>query len=227
MKSLGRVKIKWSAEFAYAIGLLVTDGSLSKDGRHISFTSKDEEMIENFQRSLEISYHVGKKSSGSVSEKKYYVVQIGDVLFYRFLLKIGLSPNKTKIIKDVKIPDKYFFHFLRGHFDGDGTFYSYFDPRWKSSFMFYINFISASQKHTIWLRKTICRLLRIKGHITKSGSIFSVRYAKAESLKLLQRLYLNANISLYRKKIKIAKALKNVQNKSKIARVEKLVNSQA
>lgn len=189
---------------------MVTDGSLSKDGRHISFTSKDEEMIDNFQRSLKISYHVGKKSSGSVSEKKYCVVQIGDVIFYRFLLGIGLTPNKSKTIKDLRIPDKYFFHFLRGHFDGDGTFYSYFDPRWKASFMFYINFISASQKYMFWLRETISRLLKIRGHVTNSGSIYSVRYAKTESLKLLQRLYLDANISLSRKKIKIAKALKNI-----------------
>ena len=41
MKRLNRVKTEWSPEFAYAIGLLVTDGSLSKDGRHINFSSMD------------------------------------------------------------------------------------------------------------------------------------------------------------------------------------------
>ena len=41
MKRLSRIKIEWSPEFAYAIGLIVTDGSLSKDGRHINFSSKD------------------------------------------------------------------------------------------------------------------------------------------------------------------------------------------
>jgi len=30
----------WSADFAYAVGLLTTDGSLSIDGRHINLTSK-------------------------------------------------------------------------------------------------------------------------------------------------------------------------------------------
>lgn len=48
MKPMNKVKIKWSPEFAYAIGLLVTDGSLSKDGIHIDFTSNDKEQLVNF-----------------------------------------------------------------------------------------------------------------------------------------------------------------------------------
>gem|GEM_PF-6676481 len=45
MKPLGKVKIQWSPEFAYVIGLLTTDGNLSPDGRHINFTSKDRELV--------------------------------------------------------------------------------------------------------------------------------------------------------------------------------------
>lgn len=40
MKPQGK-PITWSPEIAYAVGLLTTDGSLSIDGRHIDFTSKD------------------------------------------------------------------------------------------------------------------------------------------------------------------------------------------
>lgn len=47
MKPKGKVKIEWNENFAYAIGLIVTDGSLSIDGRHINFTSKDLEQIQN------------------------------------------------------------------------------------------------------------------------------------------------------------------------------------
>src|SRR3989338_3508871 len=114
MKPRGRVNIKWSASFAYAIGLIVTDGSLSKDGRHISFTSKDLELVNKFQQALDIEYHIGKKARGSEKEKKYYVIQIGDVILYRFLQQIGLMPNKSKVIGAIKVPPKYFFDFLRG-----------------------------------------------------------------------------------------------------------------
>ncbi len=210
MKPLGKIKIKWSSGFAYAIGLLVTDGSLSKDGRHIVLVSKDKEMIGNFMKTLGFQNKIGRHSRGSSIDKKYFRVQFGDVNFYNFLLKIGLMPNKTKIIGDVKIPDKYFFDFLRGHFDGDGSFYSYWDPRWRSSYMFYTILISASKNHIEWLQKFIYKFLKIKGCITKSvnDSVYQLRYAKAESLKLLSKLYYNSNIVfLSRKRLKIRKAL--------------------
>ena len=40
-KPQGKVLIKWSPHFAYAVGLLTADGCLSKDGRHLDLTSKD------------------------------------------------------------------------------------------------------------------------------------------------------------------------------------------
>lgn len=120
-------------------------------------------------------------------------------------------PAKTKIISKLKIPDNYFFDFMRGHFDGDGTFYSYWDPRWESSFMFYTVFISASKNHIKWLRDNIFKLIKIKGHIAKSinNSTYNLRYAKSESLKLLPKLYYSNNIICLRRKFdKIKKALK-------------------
>ena len=210
IKPQNKVLIRWSSEFAYAIGLLVTDGSLSKDGRHIVLVSKDREMIENFMKALDFQNKIGRHSRGSSIDKKYFRVQFGDVNFYNFLLKIGLMPNKTKIIRDVKIPSKYFFDFLRGHFDGDGSFYSYWDPRWRSNFMFYTVFVSASKNHIEWLQKFIYKFLKIKGYVAKSvtNSVYQLRYAKADSLKLLSKLYYNSDIvCLSRKRLKIRKAL--------------------
>ncbi len=215
MKPLGKVEIKWSQSFAYAIGLLVTDGNLSSDRRHVIFTSKDLELVNKFQKSLKINLHVGKKSSGSNKNKEYYVIQIGDVLFYQFLISIGLMPNKTKIIGTVKIPKIYFADFLRGHFDGDGSFYSYWDPRWKSSFMFYTTFVSSSKIHIDWLREKIFSLANVKGHITKNinNSVYQLKYAKMESLKLLPKLYYDKDVvCLKRKRVKIEKVIK-ISNK--------------
>ena len=227
MKPLNKVKIKWSPEFAYAIGLIVTDGNLSPDGRHIIFTSKDLELALNFKKCLNLQNVIGKKSSGSQKEKKYFVVQFGDVNFYKFLVIIGLMPNKTKIIASIEIPKKYFFDFLRGNFDGDGSFYSYWDPRWKSSFMFYTTFVSASKNYVDWLRESIKKFLKVKGHITMdgNGSTYQLKYAKSESLKLLPKIYYNNGvICLTRKRLKIIKALKI---NSKHAQVEKSADSQA
>ena len=203
------VKIKWSPEFAYAIGLLATDGNMSSDGRHFDFTSIDREQLHNFMHCLGIKVKIGYKISGYTGKKRPRI-QFGDVNFYRFLLTIGLTPAKTKTISKLHIPSKYFFDFLRGHLDGDGTFYSYWDPRWRSSFMFYTVFISASRNHIDWLRNSLARKLKIKGHITKSGnqSVYQLKYAKTESLKLLPKLYYNESVvCLSRKRLKIERAL--------------------
>ena len=203
-----KVKIGWSPEFAYAIGLLVTDGSLSKDGRHINFTSKDLDLIETFKKCLHLENKVGTKT-GYRRIKNIFQIQFGDVNFYRFLLSIGLMPNKTKILKKIAIPEEYFFDFLRGHFDGDGSFNSYWDPRWKSSFMFYMNFVSASENHIKWLRNGIFETLQIRGHVSKArlSSCYQLRYAKKESLKLLDKLYYRKVVCLHRKYLKIRDAL--------------------
>lgn len=203
---IGRVTIKWSSEFAYAIGLIVTDGSLSKDGRHIDFTSKELPQINNFQTALGTNYTPSIKYRSLEREKKYYRIQIGDVKFYRFLESIGLMPNKTKIIGEIKIPNEFFPDFLRGHLDGDGTFHSYMDKRWKSSFMFYTSFNSASKNHIDWLQSMIKQLANIKGHITKAkkSSVYKLNFAKADSRILIPKIYYSPDVlCLERKRLKI------------------------
>jgi len=205
-----KVKIKWSPNFAYAVGLITTDGNLSPDRRHINFTSKDLEQMNNFQKALGISYSIGRKSNGASIEKKYFVIQFSDVFFYSFLEQIGLHRNKSKTLGPVSIPSKYFFHFLRGCFDGDGTFYSYWDPRWRSSFMFYISFSSASEKFILWLRCEIKKLVKVSGHITKDSkkSTLQLKYAKREGLKILQKIYSSPLVlCLSRKRLKVITAL--------------------
>lgn len=205
-KPQGKVRIEWSPEFAYAIGLLVTDGNLSPDGRHFNLTSKDIELIELFKKALNLKNKIGRKARGGEVEKKYYVIQFGDVLFYDFCVSIGLHPKKSKTLAEIEVPRKYFLDFLRGHFDGDGTFHSYWDPRWKSSFMFYTIFLSASKAHIDWLREFIFKELGVCGHMTKAAtdSTYQLKYAKAESLIVLRAMYRNKKLfSLSRKKLKI------------------------
>lgn len=210
MRPQNKVKIRWSPDFAYAIGLLTTDGNLSPDVRHINFTSKDHELAILLKLCLGLKNKIGRKANGNDVRKKYYVIQFGDVVFYDFLLQIGLKENKSKTLDKLDIPKKYFYDFLRGHLDGDGTFYSYYDPRWRSSFMFYVNFISASKKHIEWIRSELNKRLGVKGHVSKSvqSSIYSLRYAKAESLKLLPKLYYDSKVAcLRRKRRKIERAI--------------------
>ncbi|HUD44101.1 MAG TPA: LAGLIDADG family homing endonuclease [Patescibacteria group bacterium] len=201
--------MRWSSDLAYVVGLITTDGSLSIDGRHINLTSKDKEQIDTFAKILHLNNKVEFKISSYNPNGLYYQIQFGNVKIYRFLLDIGLTPNKTKTLSSLLIPDKYFADFLRGHLDGDGYTYSYWDKRWKSSFMLYTGFVSASKKHLEWINEKIKKLYGIEGRIGYSGkSVFQLKFAKNSSIKLLKNIYYSPTIScLSRKRFKIQSAL--------------------
>ncbi len=77
--------------------------------------------------------------------------------------------------------------------------------------MFYTVFVSASKMHIDWLRHKLSISLGIQGHITrgKNVSVYSLKYAKAESLKLLPKMYYDKQVvCLSRKRRKIEKALR-------------------
>jgi hypothetical protein len=120
-----RASVEWNPALAYAVGLLTTDGNLSSDGRHITFTSKDVELIETFKQCLNLTNRITITFSGLGNFA--HRVQFGDVVLYQWLLDVGLMRNKSKIIGALSIPDEFFFDFLRGHLDGDTAIASYWD----------------------------------------------------------------------------------------------------
>lgn len=114
------ISTEWSPELAYAIGLIASDGCLSRDGRDMSFVSKDIELILAFKQCLGLSNPIGLAARGSEPKRRYFLIQFGSRTFYDFLLSIGLMPAKSKILGALQIPACYFADFFRGCIDGDG-----------------------------------------------------------------------------------------------------------
>ena len=156
---------KWNSNLAYCVGLLATDGCLYNDGRHISFVSADIQLVELFKNLLKLSNRISYKNSGS-SGKKCPHIQFGSVVFYKWLIEIGLTPRKSLTLGPINMPQKYFMDFTRGCFDGDGSIYSYMDSRWANSHMFYVSFASASKTFVNWFRNEIHNIIGIQGHIS-------------------------------------------------------------
>lgn len=209
-----KVELKWSSDFAYAIGLIVSDGNVARNGRTITFASKDVDQIENFLKALKISNSIGVVNKGLKNQT--YRTQISDIYFWSFLKTIGIHPNKSKTIEIIAVPDRFMFDFIRGVFDGDGSFYSYWDKRWKLSFMFYISIASASKVFIDWIRSEIEKTLGIKGHLpatSPKGTTWQLKYAKSEARILIGKMYENEqNICLSRKRLKIKKILGTIAN---------------
>jgi hypothetical protein len=157
---------------------------MSTDGRHIDITSTDKILLRTALNILgKSSTKVSSKSNGAGG--RAWRVQIGDVVFYDWLRSIGLAQRKSLTISHLDIPDKYFSDFVRGLWDGDGTVYSYFDPRW-GTHMYYIAFATGSEAFAKWLHKKTAQLARVRGHMavnraSRPNPFFQVRFAKTES----------------------------------------------
>ncbi|MBU0687647.1 MAG: LAGLIDADG family homing endonuclease [Candidatus Margulisbacteria bacterium] len=199
---MGKQKIintNWNSNLAYVVGLITTDGCLSSDGRHIDITSKDPDLLETAMDCLEIKIKIGKKSDGKTS-KIYHRIQIGSISFYNWLVTLGLTPRKSLTLGPLKIPDTYFLDFLRGHFDGDGTYRIYKDYLHKNCQRIYSSFLSGSLEHIIWLQGKIQFLLDISGIIIPDKRVWELKYAKKESLVLIPAMYHNSAVPCLRRK---------------------------
>lgn len=227
MRPQRKQPIKWSFNLAYVVGLIATDGSLSINGRHLDFTSQDIQLLETFKKCLGIKNKIGWKM-GSYAKVRCPRVQFGDVALYRWLTGIGLTPNKSKTMSSLKIPDEYFFDFIRGHFDGDGHCYGYWDSRWTNSFVFYLVFNSASLNHIQWFKENLKRLAGVHGHINKCGTktLWQLKYGKRETKTIATIMYRNDNLPRLERKYEKLKNIFDVDN-CKNARVVKLVNTLA
>jgi hypothetical protein len=186
----------------YLVGLITSDGNLSKDGRHIDITSKDSGFLETLVEKFKISNKVCVKNKGTNKEAKR--IQIANKNFYDFLVSIGLMPNKSLIISEIKIPKIYFVDFLRGLIDGDGCIRSWTHPtnlheQWS------LRVYSGSKKFITWLRHTIEIYLGCKGRIHPEFKaawkkpVYTLKYGKIAAKVILKNCYNKGAFGMGRK----------------------------
>jgi hypothetical protein len=202
--------IEWTAELAYAIGLITTDGCLSRDGRHLTMTSKDFDLLETVRRCLGITARI----TLSTNPRPVYRLQWGDIIFHQWLMNIGLMPAKSLRLGALRVPDEWMADFLRGCIDGDGSIVTYTD-RYntfkKSTYVYtrvYLSLVSASPRFVEWLRETLRRLTGVSGHVGLRRSegrsdLWRLRYAKGEALRLLRWMYYSPEVPCLRRKYDI------------------------
>ena len=199
--------ITWNTDFAYALGLITSDGNLSPDGRHLAFISADMELINTFKACLGLKNRVSLKKIGGYSKnnsKKCYVVQFGDVKLYRFLKLIGLNPNKSKNIARLFVPRQYFPDFLRGLIDGDGHIHVFKHPESKN-LQLNLRVISGSYPFLKWLEKYIQNYLNINGKIRAMNGAFELDYYKKGSVEIFKKIYYSDAIPYLKRKFNTAK----------------------
>jgi len=198
----------WTTELAYAVGIITTDGCLAQDGRHLSVSSKDVQLLETVRECLGLRVAITPYRGGN--GWTYHHLQWGSRLFHAWLVELGLMPAKSRRLAALAIPDDYFVDFLRGCIDGDGSIVSYVDryhvpknPRYVYTRL-YVSLVSASPPFLTWGQSTARRLLGVGGYLARkgnrAGSIWVLKYAKYESIRVLEQLYYKEDLPCLERK---------------------------
>ena len=119
-----------SEKKAYWLGFFFADGSMAKKGSNnrfvmeLSLADVDKEHLKKYNSALSSNYKIEKRST-RLNEKKFisHRVTIYSKEMYQRLLSLGCRPGKTydeTIVPDMPVELRR--HFIRGFFDGDGSF---------------------------------------------------------------------------------------------------------
>lgn len=188
----------------YIIGLIVTDGNLSKDGRHIDITSKDRGYLFSVRKALGIENKIGRKARGGSKKKIYSTLQFGDVKFYRYLLDLGLIQRKSLTLGEIKINWHYFSDFLRGIIDGDGSISTWIHKSNRHR-QWSLRITSAAPIFIKWLKDKTENYFNIKGRLYcykykgKKNPIYILKFGKLPTKIILKSVYYKHALSLERK----------------------------
>ena len=211
--SFDRGSLAWTPDLAYLVGLIATDGNLSRRFGQIAIMSNDTDLLDLVRRRLGLDADV-KPHRGGYGTRCHRLLW-ADRRFYAWLASIGLTPAKSLTLGPLAVPDEYFVDFFRGCIDGDGSIVSYIDRynTFKSaSYVYtrlYVSIVSASFRFIEWLRASVQRIAHLAGHVNVQRSVrrhdvWRLRYAKRESLALLRWMYYVDGVSCLERKRRIA-----------------------
>jgi len=184
----------------YLVGLITSDGSLSKDGRHIDITSKDRDYLIGLKAFTGLKNNVTLKRGFNNSTA--YHIQFANRHFYDFLLKIGLMPKKSLVLKEIEVEERYFTDFARGLIDGDGNIRTWAHPT-NGVMQWSLRIYSGSEDFLKWFSKKAELYFRACGKIYKessrTGALCTLKYGKLAAEAILKNCYYDNAFAMERK----------------------------
>lgn len=201
----------WTPLLGYAVGLIATDGSVANTGQQTTVVSGDRQLLESFKVCIPRAGRIGRHGPNA------FRVSVSSVVFCRWLATVGIVASKSLTIGALAVPDRFFFDVARGLLDGDGGINNFAaNPggaakRYPSYRYERLNavFQSASRSHLEWIRSTMRRLLDVETTILcepivrPTSRMYTLRYGKHASLRILARLYADPNAPCLERKRRI------------------------
>ena len=124
MKNMGGPKYNFNEDYfekidtedkAYFLGFIVADGCISSKFNRISIIQKETDILYEFKRYIKSEGNIFTSNARNISS-----FTISSNKTKNDLQKLGVSSNKTMVVKYPDIPENLQSHFMRGVFDGDG-----------------------------------------------------------------------------------------------------------
>ena len=197
----------WTKEMAYTLGVIYTDGNLYSDRDRriyrLSISQKEPELLNKVLKLMDCNARLYHKRKHGISGDLYFF-SIHNQQMYADLINLGLSPNKSKTIEFPNIPSEFVRHFIRGCWDGDGSFYIFKEPHFVRSLdgsvflekrrhgQIKASYTSGSLKfiESLVIELEKAGLTKKEIYRTKSKSpSYYVSYGKDNSIKLYHYLY--------------------------------------
>ena len=195
-----------SSNMAYILGLLASDGSVSKKENLIAIQllATDKEILEKIkeetksQRPLE-SYIRKNTGHEIVSFRVWSKTWKNDLAHY------GIIPEKTfKLVPPYLLNDEYNIDYIRGYFDGDGSIYHI-----KQDNRVFVEIAGASKEIIEWIQDKLINQYHIIINrplietLPNGTKIYKIKIGSKEEIKKLYKLfYHNDTLYMQRKKNK-------------------------
>lgn len=185
---------------AYVLGFFAADGYITvnkRGGQFWCFQINDKDLLENIKKVIQSDHKIGIRLRKKTNEKTSYRLQVGSNEMCDDLRQLGFSKNKTKSLAIPHIPKKYFSHFVRGYFDGDGNIWmgKIHKERKTQHIVLQLAFTSCSISFLKQLQTRLHSFNLIGGCIyaPKKRQFFRLQYSVYNALKLYDLMY-NDNI---------------------------------
>ncbi|HOU36760.1 MAG TPA: LAGLIDADG family homing endonuclease [Candidatus Omnitrophota bacterium] len=186
----------WSSDMAYVLGLLFTDGCLSKTGA-VALSINDKDLLEAVRNAMRSTHKIEQSNH----QKSLYIFHFARESMVERLKALGLVSHKSMVIKFPEVPFEYLSDFLRGVFDGDGSVF--FDKR-NPRVQLVSTFVSGSQCFMADLENNLNKLglprRKIYKHKTKNGYSYTIAYGHKDSISLFGILYGNIGNGIFLKR---------------------------
>jgi DNA-binding transcriptional regulator WhiA len=163
----------WSADMAYVLGFVLTDGCVS--GNSFSISQKYPEILERIGSAMKSNYPIRKT-------RNLHTLTICRKEMVEDLAVLGIGEKKSLTVDFPDVPAVYLPHFIRGVIDGDG---------WVQDRGYVMNVTSGSILFAVKLHE-VFNAYGLNGRIQKQSGAYRVTVSGKEDVaRMAELLYEN------------------------------------